>query len=487
MRRMLSVVLLLSLACCEQRATNAHSAKPLQHVLMISIDGLHQLDLEHYIARRPQSQLAKLAALGARYTHALAAFPSDSFPAVLAWATGGTPRSTGVDYDVSYDRTLSPHDSDCSSQGTQVDFSDAADQNSAAIDGGGGLDVDKLPRDPARGCAPVYPHDYLRVNTIFEVVAQAGLRSAWSDKHLSYEILNGPSGTGVDDLFVPEIAVVDTDDAAATRAYDQSKVAAVLNQMHGLDSAGERASVPALFGMNFQAVSVTQKSVRYLDAQGTPSVALLDALDGVDAQLATLVAALHSENLWSSTLLVVAASHGQSPIDPSLVRRLPTHLIPGLVADIGSRLLAAATQDAVSLLWLSDPSKTDAVAEHIMANADAAGVERLMRGSELNARFGDPTQDARAPDLVVVVQTGVIYTDANKKVAEHGGFSDDDRRVALMLVDGSGSGSARPGRLISDEVETRQLAPTILSALGLAPDQLQALASEPTTVLPGFE
>jgi len=50
----------------------------------------------------------------------------------------------------------------------------------------------------------VYPHSYLKVNTVFEVARAAGLRTAWSDKHPAYEILNGPSGAGVQDLFTPE-------------------------------------------------------------------------------------------------------------------------------------------------------------------------------------------------------------------------------------------------------------------------------------------
>jgi hypothetical protein len=66
------------------------------------------------------------------------------------------------------------------------------------------LDPAQLPVDPAT-CTPVYPHQYLKVNTIFEVARKAGLRTAWSDKHVAYEVLNGPSGTGIQDLFAPEI------------------------------------------------------------------------------------------------------------------------------------------------------------------------------------------------------------------------------------------------------------------------------------------
>jgi hypothetical protein len=66
------------------------------------------------------------------------------------------------------------------------------------------IDPAQLPVDPT-SCQPVYPHSYLQVNTVFEVARAAGLRTAWADKHPAYEILNGPSGTGIQDLFTPEI------------------------------------------------------------------------------------------------------------------------------------------------------------------------------------------------------------------------------------------------------------------------------------------
>jgi hypothetical protein len=40
---------------------------------------------------------------------------------------------------------------------------------------------------------------------MFEVAREANLRTAWCDKHPAYDILNGPSGAGIQDLFCPEI------------------------------------------------------------------------------------------------------------------------------------------------------------------------------------------------------------------------------------------------------------------------------------------
>src|SRR5205823_3006507 len=178
-------------------------------VLLLSIDGMHAVDLARFVAIHADSALAQLTASGRTYTQAAATKPSDSFPGLLAMVTGGSPRSTGVYYDDSYDRNLSAPGSDCSVKGTEVVYDESIDIKTDAMDGGGGINEALLPRDPANGCTPVYPHQFLRVNTIFEVVKAAGGRTAWSDKHLAYELVNGPSGKGVDDLFVPEINSAD--------------------------------------------------------------------------------------------------------------------------------------------------------------------------------------------------------------------------------------------------------------------------------------
>src|SRR5229473_5885532 len=87
----------------------------VDHVLLISVDGMHAIDLENYVNAHPRSALAELAGHGVRYTGASSSRPSDSFPGLLAMVTGGSTISTGVFYDVSYDRTLfDPSNTTCS-------------------------------------------------------------------------------------------------------------------------------------------------------------------------------------------------------------------------------------------------------------------------------------------------------------------------------------------------------------------------------------
>src|SRR4051812_24468575 len=73
-----------------------------RHVLLLSVDGMHQSDLDWYVAAHPHSALARLTHTGSEYTNAAASNPSDSDPGGTALMTGGNPRSTGVYYDVEY-------------------------------------------------------------------------------------------------------------------------------------------------------------------------------------------------------------------------------------------------------------------------------------------------------------------------------------------------------------------------------------------------
>ena len=187
----------------------------VRHVLLISVDGLHALDLANYVASHKDSTLAALSSHGVTYTNNSTSTPSDSFPGLASLVTGGSPTTTGLWYDDTYNRALSPPamtdglgnpGGACPGQvGTNVAWDEAVDKDLTKLDGGGGLNPQFLVRDPGNGCRTLLPHEYLRVNTIFEVVHAHGGLTAWTDKHPSYEWTNGPSGKGVDDFYGPEI------------------------------------------------------------------------------------------------------------------------------------------------------------------------------------------------------------------------------------------------------------------------------------------
>jgi hypothetical protein len=75
---------------------SSNSRALVHHVLLISVDGLHQSDLDWYVQTHPQSTLAAMAARGVDYSDASTPFPSDSFPGMVGQVTGGNPSSTGI-------------------------------------------------------------------------------------------------------------------------------------------------------------------------------------------------------------------------------------------------------------------------------------------------------------------------------------------------------------------------------------------------------
>jgi len=529
----------------------AQNTGPIQRVLLISIDGMHSLDFANcskgvgiYGNQTYCPHLASLSATGVHYLQALTSKPSDSFPGLTAQITGGTPRSAGMYYDVSYDRALSPPKKTtpygivggeklCPSViGTQVGFDEEIDYNYLDLHSGkpdgssgiNGINPDYLPRDPKNGCAPVYPHSFIRDNTIFNVARNAGLYTAWSDKHPSYDFTNGPSGDGVIDLWSPEINSIPvaipsvqgckplpdpgaaqstnawTDSFQNIRCYDQYKVQAVLNWIDGKWHDGSAsAPVPNIFGMNFQAVSVGQKLVEkslgltggYVDALGTPSDSLFAEIQYVDTAVGQMVSELNKQGLLDSTLIIVSAKHGQSAIDPSRVLRIPgdvaTDEPPSQIlspAGVGPGLpVAQADEDDVSLIWLTDQSQTQSFAATLglAANEDLFGQGEIFAGPSLTLQFNDPLTDSRTPDIIVAPNVGVVYTGGTKKVSEHGGFAYDDRNVLLIV-----SNPKYKASTFNDQVETRQIAPTIVKALGLDPTLLSAVRSEHTETLPGL-
>ena len=77
---------------------------------------------------------------------------------------------------------------------------------------------------------------------------------------------------------------------------------------------------------------------------------------------------------------------------------------------------------------------------------------------------------------------GVTYSGSTEKLAEHGGFAHDDTNVILLL-----SNPSFQPQTVRAEVGTAQVAPTILKALGLDPNQLQSVQQEGTPVLPATQ
>lgn len=574
MKKKLAALLAASvagLATAMMPVGSAHAqGSTIKHVLLISVDGMHALDflncsrgLSGANGGQPYCpNLRSLANNGFNYVNTSTSKPSDSFPGLMAIVAGGSPRTVGAYYDVAYDRVLAPPQNTTGNgllagtctpnqnNGTRTEYEEGIDYDQSLLNGGapsgdGGLnsiDPTRLERDPFKNCAPVWPYNFVRTNTIFGVIHQAGGYTAWEDKHPAYIAVAGPgNGSNVDDFYGPEInsnsqnfislpnmtvmnctplpdqaAVAAGDDYTGSfqnvQCYDSLKVQGVINEIDGKTHNGSAsAPVPAVFGMNFQAVSIGQKLIYqhgsvapgysttggYLDSIGTPSPSLLQEIKYIDSSIGTMKSELSKQGLLDSTLIIITAKHGQAPINP--LKYFP---IPGPngsngtppSAILGSTYLPDSelnqigpTEDDVSLLWLSPGASTSSAIGLLdtPANLTAAGIGEIYSGNELSALYNPPgvppNGDPRTPDIIVTPDFGVVYTGSKKKDMEHGGFSHDDTNVIMLASNPSYSRTR-----FTDWVTTAQVAPTILKVLGLNPTSLKAVQIEGTQVLPGF-
>jgi hypothetical protein len=566
-------------------ADDGHGHNQIKHVLLLSVDGMHQSDLSWYVANHPGSELARLATGGAQYTNAQTPVPSDSDPAGTALMTGADPKTLGIYYDVEYSHGVFPAGTtNCSGPvpGGNVIYDSPDDKLPAVQDllnnqsgntfpsfdeGGaiypGGIDknpalIMNLTAQPQSGlnpatypvdpktCQPIQPWNYLQVNSIFQVIHNAGLRTAWSDKHAVYTSYNGPgsNGASINDFFGPEIdsqAVepngvpypVDgawTADNAATKQYDSYKVQAVINWINGQGHSGSGPNVgtPAIYGMNFQAVSTAEKlksspaTLIGPDSQGNftespslpggyvtvggqqvPGPLLQSALDYVNGALQHMADTIQAAGEANSTAIILTAKHGQSPLNNNQLQRIDDGpIIDGVNAAWAAQhpsnptLVVQTADDDGILWWLSDRSQaaSEFVKEYLWTHSAPAvtyggqtvtvqhsGLAQIFAGKASAQYFGVSTSDPRHPDVFGVSQVGTIYT-GGSKIAEHGGANPGDRDVPLVVY---APGTIQPGQS-ANGVETTQVAPTILKLLGLSPYSLQAVQAQGTQVLPGI-
>jgi hypothetical protein len=530
-------------------------AQGIRHVLLLSIDGMHAVDLyncTHGITGANDGapycpNLAALTRTGVTYVNTSSSKPSDSFPGLAALVTGGSPKSTGLYYDVAFDRSLAPPTVTTGTglaggpclpygipAGTTTDFDQGIDFDDTKLNGGapgaapteGGIasiDPQKLIRDPSKGCAPVYPWNFVRTNTFFSVVHAAGGYTAWIDKHPSYSMAAGPGGRGLDDFYSPEVSsnaidlpgittsegiscakVRDTVGAPAPwngsfdniQCYDALKVHALLNEIAGKRHDGTPAKVPAAFGMNFQAVYIGQSvaeagvgSGGYQNAAGLPGGRLLKEIEFVDASVGDIVAALQRAGIYQQTLLIITAKHGDSPIDPTRYvangSNTPATLLGSAIPFSESPLNTTgigATEDDVSVLWLKQGASVHDAVQLLETNASAIGLGEILYGPSLWVNYDvggwDAGQDPRTPDIIVTPNIGMTYSGSTSMIGDHGGFAHDDTNVLLLVTNPQFA-----PRTVSSATTTAQVAPTILRALGLDPTALDAVRLEGTPVL----
>ena len=508
----------------------------IKHVLLISVDGMHQSDLDWYVANHPNSELARLATGGAEYTNAQTPDPSDSDPGGTGLMTGADPKTLGIYYDDEYSHgVFPPGTTNCSGPvpGGNVIYDSPDDKLPAVPDllnngsgntfpsfdeGGsiypGGIDTNPglimnlsphpqsglnpatYPVDP-KTCQPIQPWDFLGVNTIFQVIHNAGMRTAWSDKHAIYTSYNGPgsNGSSINDFFGPEIdsqAVepngvpypVDgawTADNAATKQYDSYKVQAVINWINGHDHSGTgpKVGTPAIYGMNFQTVSTAEKlksSPAVLigpDAQGNytegpslpggyvtvngqqvPGPLLQSALDYVNNALQRMADTIQADGEADSTAIILTAKHGQSPLNNNQLQRIDDGpIIAGVNAAWAAHhpsnptLVVQEADDDGLLWWLSDRSQAAAdFVKRLPVDAYRPGGQ--LRRPDHHRPALRPAGDLRRPAVGAILRRLELRSASPRRVRDRAGRHDiydrlEDRRTRRRQPGRSGRSARR--------------------------------------------
>jgi arylsulfatase A-like enzyme len=305
-----------------------------------------------------------------------------------------------------------------------------------------------------------------------------------------------------------------TTNVLLTEKYDDLKVHAILNEIQGLPShtffGSDKSKIPAIFGMNFQAVSVGEKDahggITLLPngQEGAPSALLEGAMQHTDQSIGAIVQALHDAGIWDTTQIYVLAKHGQDP-RVGFGGLMKDSTIPDLLNN-ASATVAQATQDDVSLIWLKDQATT-AKAVAALQQLQQSGtltvyfqgvpqtlpasqvINQILFGQALvKAGLGNPATDSTTPDIVVTLKPGYIWVGNvlnQHKRAEHGGFSPDDTHIALVVSGGALPAAVR-GTIVTTRVQTEQVAVSVLQALGLNPNKLTGAVIDHTKALPGL-
>jgi len=211
-----------------------------------------------------------------------------------------------------------------------------------------------------------------------------------------------------------------------------------------------------------------------------PSVVQTDMRE-FDADLARIEAAYQKAGILNRTLFVITADHGMMPID----RFIPSTVVSNAVSQAGTTApdIASNTADYV---WLADPTKAQTVADNVLRVNDSGiqsayylttqnGTPKYVSANpssvsvaeeNANQYLLDALLNGHQPAVVVFGKEGATFSDPTSKwKADHGGNSWESQHIPLILA---GPG-IRQGVVTSAPVELQDVAPTVLTAMGVAP------------------
>ena len=301
-----------------------------------------------------------------------------------------------------FDRALSPPGSHCATRGTAIYLDEKADINGDAEDAGGGIDPAKMPLDPANDCKPVFPHQLMRVNNIFEVVHNAGGRTAWADQHPAYaDLFAGTQWPWPRRcLCTPKhMSPALKQNVARSFQHDRSEGRSddSLDPWTGPRRCGTcRGPAPLRHDVH--------RGQRYTKGKGDRVPRRSGHSESRSRAGPPPIPTEHWAGLWRSSRrnnssippwIIVTAKHGQSPIDVKKRRIIADTSVEAVVDLVQKGLAAHITTDTVGLIWLNDQSMTTAVVNAYRARMDTLGIQEILSGEKLRLFMNSPAADSR--------------------------------------------------------------------------------------------
>jgi hypothetical protein len=131
-------------------------------------------------------------------------------------------------------------------------------------------------------------------------------------------------------------------------------------------------------------------------------------------------------------------------------------------------------------MWLENASDAAKAQANLLSNS-SLGISYVLIGAEITlAGYGSPTLDSRVPDLIIGAKVGTLWNQGFEFV-DHGGFLPQDLDVPLIAYNPSIN-----AKNVTETVSNRQIASSLLFAVGLPVEQLDGYRLGESPVLPGL-
>lgn len=204
-----------------------------------------------------------------------------------------------------------------------------------------------------------------------------------------------------------------------------------------------------------------------------------------DADLGAIEDMYRKAGILNQTLFVITADHGMMPI----TRFVPSTTVDNAVTQAGTTAPDIASSSA-DYVWLGDPNKAQTVAENITSAHDpgiasayylvtANGKPSYVaaNGSNVTPAMETANQyllsallNGHQPEVVAFGAPGASFSDPKTNwKADHGGNTWQAQAIPLIL---SGAG-IQPGVVSSGPAQLEDIAPTVLTDMGVAPTGME--------------